>query len=78
MDFNKPAGRLGPHVFPERYEHPLDYEDDETGAGSDFYIWDNILPDSPGSAHSVPNPMSVQAPGIDTSVSLASRLHWAV
>ncbi len=76
MDFNKPAGRLGPRVFPERYEHPLDYEDDETGAGSDFYIWDNILPDSPGCAHNVSNPMSVQAPGIDTGTSLATRLHW--
>ena len=76
MDFNKPAGRLGPPVFPERYEHPLDYEDDETGAGSDFFVWDIILPDSPGSAHNVPNPMSVQAPGIETGLSLAARLHW--
>jgi hypothetical protein len=78
MDFDNPAGRLGPSVFPERYEHPLDYEDDGTGAGSDFYVWDIILPDSPGSAHNTPSPMSVQAPGIDTGTSLASRLNWTV
>ena len=76
MDFQKPAGRLGPLVFPERYGYPLDYEDDETGAGSDFFVWDIILPDSPGSAHNVPNPMSVQGPGIDTGTSLAARLNW--
>jgi hypothetical protein len=70
MSINVPARPMFPR------EAPVPGVEDETGAGSDFYVWDNILPESAGQAHNMPSPMSVIAPGIETSLSLASRLHW--
>lgn len=72
MDFSEPVKAPGTRAYPPDLELPG--VEDESDAGSDFYVWDNILPDSPGSAHSVPNPMSVVAPG--TGFSLASKLNW--
>ncbi len=74
MDFNKPPRTLAP-VFPDE---PLDLgiDDEDSGAGSDFFVWDNILPESAGQAHDTPSPMSVVGPGIDTGTSLAAQLHW--
>ena len=71
MDFSKPPRAPGTRTRPPNIELPI-VEDDETGPGSEFRIEDNILPESPGRAHDVPSPMSVQAPGL----SLASQLHW--
>ena len=71
MSINVPASP----VFPG--EDLVPGVEDETGAGSDFFVWDNILPESAGQAHNVPSPMSIQAPGIDTSITLVSKLHWA-
>ena len=70
MDFSKPLKAPGTRAYPPGIELPG--VEDETGAGSDFFVWDNILPESAGHAHDVPSPMSVQAPGL----SLADRLHW--
>ena len=51
-------------------------DNDETGAGSDFWIWSPTIGPADSSAPSAPNPMDVTNPGFDTGVSLASRLHW--
>ena len=71
MDFSKPANAPATRHRPPDYEAPR-LDDNETGPGSDFWVWDSILPESPGKAHDVPSPLSVQAPGL----SLAARLHW--
>jgi len=73
MDFDWSPRPMAP-MFPN--EALVPGIEDETGAGSDFYVWDNVLPESAGQAHNVPSPMSVIGPGIDTSLSLASRLQW--
>jgi hypothetical protein len=74
MDFNKPIKAPGTRTRPPRLDIP-GVDDADSGAGA-FWVWDNILPESPGSAKNTPNPMTVQAPGIDTSTSLASKLCW--
>jgi hypothetical protein len=74
MDFDWPPRPMAP-MFPDEALVP-GIEDDETGAGSDFFVWDTVLPESAGQAHNVPSPMSVIGPGFDTSPSLASRLQW--
>jgi hypothetical protein len=75
MEFDWSPRPMAP-MFSDEALVPGPGEDDETGAGSDFFVWDNILPESAGQAHNVTNPMSVIGPGIDTSLSLASRLQW--
>jgi len=74
MEFDWSPRPMEP-MFPDEALVP-GVEDDETGAGSDFFVWDNILPESAGQAHNVPSPMSVVGPGSGVSISLASRLHW--
>jgi hypothetical protein len=73
MDFSKPIKSPGTRTRPPHPDIP-GVDDADGFAGSDFWVWKNILPESAGKAHNVPNPMSVIGPG--TGVSLASRLHW--
>jgi hypothetical protein len=75
MDFDKP-----PHaVSPMPASEPLGpADDDETGPGSDFFVWRNTIGPADSTAPSCPNPMTVQAPGIDTGTSLAAQLNWRV
>jgi hypothetical protein len=75
MDFSKPIRSPGTRARPP----PLDIpggEDADGAAGSDFWVWKNILPESPGKANNVSNPMSVVGPGVGAGTSLASKLHW--
>jgi hypothetical protein len=74
MEFDWSPRPMAPMFHDEAFVPGI--EDDETGAGSDFFVWDNVLPESAGQAHNVPSPMSVQAPGIDLGTSLASKLRW--
>ncbi|MBW2232980.1 MAG: hypothetical protein JRH17_21550, partial [Deltaproteobacteria bacterium] len=54
MEFDWSPRPMEP-MFPDEALVP-GVEDDETGAGSDFFVWDNILPESAGQAHNVPSP----------------------
>ena len=76
MDFAKPKKAPGARACPPAIDLPFDFELDDTDAESDFAIWKNILPDSPGKASNSSSPFTVQAPGIDTGMPLAARLHW--
>jgi len=73
MDFDNLLRPTAP-VPTGDYGAPLD--DDETGAGSDFWIWSPTIGPADSSVPSAPNPMDVTNPGFDAGVSLASRLRW--
>jgi len=75
VDFSKPVKAPGTRPFPPHLDAPS-VDDAETGAGSDFWIRKPVLGPADNSRPSSPNPMSVVGPGLDTSQSLASRLHW--
>jgi hypothetical protein len=77
VDFSKPVKAPGTRACPPDIELPR-VGDEDTGAGSDFFVWKNVLPDSPGKAHNVSSPMDITNPAIGTGVSLAARLHWTV
>ena len=77
VDFSKPVTAPGTRAYPPDVELP-GVEDDETGAGSDFWVWDCVLPDSAGQTHNVPTPMDITNPGLAIGTSLAAQLHWRV
>lgn len=74
MDFSKPIRAPGTLTRTPNLDIP-GLDDADSGAGSDFRIEDNILPESAGKAHNVPNPMSIIGPGA-AMPSLASKLCW--
>ena len=73
MDFDSLLRPTAP-VPSGDYGAPLD--DDETGAGSDFWVWSPTIGPADSSVPSAPNPMDVTNPGFDAGVSLASGLNW--
>lgn len=75
MDFSKQIRSPGTLTRPPPVDLP-GVDDNGSVPGSEFRIQDNILPPSPGKAHDVANPMTVQAPGIMAGTSLAARLCW--
>jgi hypothetical protein len=75
MDFDNLLRPMAP-VPTGDYGAPLDNDGDETGAGSDFWIWSPTIGPADSSVPSTPNPMDISNPGFDAGVSLASRLHW--
>jgi hypothetical protein len=76
VDFSKPVKAPGTRACPPDIELPG--VEDESDAGSDFYVWDNVLPESAVQAYNVPSPMDITNPGLATGISLAARLHWTV
>jgi hypothetical protein len=51
---------------------------DDTDAGADMFVWEPVIGPAESTGPATPNPMSVEAPGIDASTSLAAQLNWKI
>ena len=72
MDFSKPPHGLVTPVPPAKRTVPADEPDDN------MPITRPTLGPAEPHRPTPPNPMSVEAPGIDTGTSLAAELNWKI
>jgi hypothetical protein len=72
VDFNSESGGLVAPMRPPK----LDPADDPTG--DDMLVTEPVIGPAERSRPSTPNPMSVEAPGIDPGGSLVAELCWKV
>ncbi len=72
MDFSKaPRGPVTP-APPAKHAMP----EDDTDPSEEMFVWKPVLGPADGMRPSTPNPMTVEAPGIDANTALAAKLHW--
>ena len=72
MDFNSESGGLVAPMLPPKLA-PADGP-----TGDDMLVTEPVLGPAERSRPSAPNPMSVEAPGIDPGGSLVAELHWGI
>ncbi len=74
MDFSKPPHGLMTPMSPPKHALPAE---DDAPAGSDWDMEQMTIGPAKNFRPGSPNPMEVQAPGIDTGTSLlAEQLNW--
>ncbi len=73
MDFNTPRRGLPFPMYPPEQETPSDLDPSDG-----MFVWQPVIGPGSGSQPGIPNPMSVQGPGIDTGTSLVAQLNWKV
>ena len=73
MDFSKPPHGLVTPMPPAKPSAPADEPTDD-----EMLITSPTVGPAKPHRPAAPNPMSVQAPGIDTGTSLAAELNWKI